>query len=57
MPRNVAVAHVELLADDHGVWCPRCLLPSGLRRFFAITIGSIIYVADGAVCVDCDRRL
>lgn len=47
---------VEHLADDAGVWCDSCALPSAVQRTFAITIGPRISVGAGVICTDCGRH-
>lgn len=41
MPTRLVVVavRVEILSHDHGHWCRRCQLPSGVRAHVAMTAG------------------
>ena len=54
MPRHVhVVVRLERLADDVGLWCPACNLPSGIRRTYAMATGKRLSVGRAAICFDC----
>lgn len=46
-------AMLEVLAVDEGLWCRRCLLPSGARFWFTVTIGPRMTMQSKAQCRDC----
>lgn len=44
---------VEPLDYEHGGWCRRCLLPSGVRIITMVTIGPSSHLRTFDVCGDC----
>lgn len=58
MPAVLVVNVVQLSAAESGVWCPSCLLPSGVK----VTVGfstrsSVLNITDIAACHDCGQRI
>lgn len=56
MRQEMVTVRVEHLADDVGVWCDSCALPSAMRRTFAVSIGPRTSVGAGVICLDCGRH-
>lgn len=47
------LASVEPIDYDTGLWCRKCLLPSGLHIVAMVTIGPSSHVRHFYVCADC----
>lgn len=44
---------LEVIAVDEGLWCRRCLLPSGARWWFTLTTGPRMTLQSKVQCRDC----
>lgn len=54
---SVTVAVVtELLDHDHGHWCRRCALSSGIRAWVTVRIGGRLTMQVRVWCQDCGSR-
>lgn len=54
MPRvAVVTVHSEVLGHRVGLWCNRCLLPSAVRAWVALTAGARTSLLVRDQCRDC----
>lgn len=50
--RTVAVK-VETVATEPGLWCRRCMLPSGVLVYLAVSLGDRMHLQQMRKCRDC----
>lgn len=55
--RAELVMRIERVADELGVWCTTCALPSGIRRTYVATVGERVTIGNAALCLDCGTVL
>jgi hypothetical protein len=53
---SLVVTNVEVLGHDHGHWCNRCLLSTGVRAHVAMTIGTHTRMSKALWCTECGSR-
>jgi hypothetical protein len=56
MPSVTVSVVTELLGHDHGHWCPRCLLSSGIRAWLAVRVGPRLTMHVRTWCQECGNR-
>ncbi len=53
---RLVVTATEVVDHDHGHWCNRCLLATGIRVHVAMTIGDHTRMSTGLWCTECGSR-
>lgn len=49
----MAVASIEFVDIEHGLWCPACAVSSGVALYFATTTGDSMTLRAAARCAEC----
>jgi hypothetical protein len=53
MAQRVVGVRVEPVATETGLWCSRCLLPSGILVWLAISLGDQMHLQRMRRCREC----